>query len=66
MSNNPEKKKRGYMVDGVRLAKDCRVRLTAEDAERLAEYAKKFSTTRAAAARALLHDALHDAMNPEK
>ena len=60
MSNKPdEKKKRGYMVDGVRLACDVRVRITAEDAQKLEAHAAELNTTRAAAARKLLHDALN-------
>ena len=62
MSDTKKTEKRGYKVGGVNLAADIRVRVTAEDAERLAEYAAKHGTTRAQAARELLHSAL----NPDK
>lgn len=55
----PEKQKRGYKIGGVRLEHDIRVRVTAADAQRLAEYAAEHETTRAAAARELLHTALN-------
>ena len=59
MSDTKKPEKRGYKVGGVNLSCDVRVRITTEDAKRLAEYAAKHNTTRAAAARQLLHDALN-------
>ena len=55
----PEKVKRGYRMDGGKaLSYDLRVRLDAETAERLARYAARHKTTRAAAARSILQSAL--------
>lgn len=61
-TERPAKKKRGYMVDGVTLCYDLRVRLDADTAAALADHARKMNTTRAAAAR----DILRAALMPEK
>lgn len=63
MSDEKKPAKRGYRAGGVTLACDIRVRVTAADSELLTRYAKKHKTTRAAAARKLLHDALQPDKN---
>lgn len=55
----PDAQKRGYKVGGESLAYDLRVRISAETAKRLAEYAKRHKTTRADAARRILDAALN-------
>lgn len=53
------KKKRGYRLDdGKALAYDLRVRMDAGTMQRLAKYAAKHKTSKAAAARSLLQSAL--------
>lgn len=55
----PEKVKRGYRMDGGKaLSYDLRVRLDAGTMQRLERYASRHKTTKAAAARSILHAAL--------
>lgn len=58
MSDNKKPEKRPYKVGGVTLSHDVRVRIDETTYTALTKYAARQKTTRAAAARQLLTDAL--------